>query len=157
MEREYKNSDVKLKESLENAFGDKVKVENTRPHRLFVTVNRDDALEVVKFLNEKHGLTYVSTITGLDAEEHYEVIYHFLLENTVLNLRAVVPKEENPWVDSIVQVIPGADLYEREIKDLLGIFPKGHPNPSRQTLPDDWPEDEYPLRKDWPAKERGIR
>ncbi|NLO89068.1 MAG: NADH-quinone oxidoreductase subunit C [Clostridia bacterium] len=157
MVREYKNIDAKLKESLENAFGDKVKVENPRPHRLNVTVSRDDALEVVKHLNEKHGLTYVSTITGVDAIEHYEVIYHFFLENTVINLKAIVPKEENPWVHSIYHIIPGADLYERENKDLLGIYPKGHPDPSRQTLPEDWPEGDYPLRKDWPAKERGIR
>jgi len=156
VEKEFKNIDVTLKEDLESAFGEKVKVENPRPHRLFVTINRDDLLDVVKYLHEKHGLIYISTITGMDAIEHFEVLYHFRLEGTVLTVRAVVPHDD-PWVSSIVEIIPGAFLYEREVNDLLGIFPKGHPNPVRQVLPEDWPEGEYPLRKDWPAKERGIR
>jgi len=156
MVREYKNIDALLKESLESEFGDKVQVENTRPHRLFVTINRDDVLDVVGHLSDKHGLIYISTITGRDAVEHFEVMYHFLLEGTVITVKAILPKD-SPEINSIVEIIPGAFLYEREVNDLLGIFPKGHPNPVRQVLPEDWPEGEYPLRKDWPAKERGIR
>jgi len=44
-------------------------------------------------------------------------------------------------------------LYERELLDLLGITPRGHPDPRRLVLPDDWPGG-YPLRKDWkPSQE----
>lgn len=157
MVREFKNIDAELKSDLETQFGSKVDAVNTRPHRLFVTINRDDVYEVVQYLHEKHGLTYVSTITGLDAVEHYEMMYHFLLEGTVVTVRAIVPTDD-PRIASITPIIPGAQLYERELQDLLGITSEGHPFPEgRQILPDDWPEGEYPLRKSWPAKERGVR
>lgn len=156
MEREYKNIDSKLVNDIESTFGDKVEIENPRGHRVFITLDREDLVEVVKYLKDNHGLLYISTITGYDAVEHLEVMYHFLLEGTVLTIKAIVPVED-PQVDSIVEVIPGAFLYEREVNDLLGVFPKGHPDPRRQVLSDDWPEGDYPHRKNWPAKERGIR
>lgn len=157
MEKEFKNIDAVLKEDLENEFGEKVEVVITRPHRVFVTINRDDILDVVKYLRENHGLIYISTITGLDAGgDHFEMLYHFLLQGTSFTIKAIVPYDD-PVVDSITPIIPGAMLYERETHDLLGIYPKGHPNLVPVVLPEDWPEGEYPLRKSWPPEERGIR
>jgi Ni,Fe-hydrogenase III component G len=31
----------------------------------------------------------------------------------------------------------------------MGVIPKGHPDLRRLLLHEDWPEDVYPLRKDW--------
>jgi Ni,Fe-hydrogenase III component G len=55
---------------------------------------------------------------------------------------------EKPEVPSLAQLIPGAIVYERELKDLFGIIPVGHPDLRRQAVPEDWPEGVYPLRKD---------
>jgi len=154
--REYTNIDAFLKEDLENQFGEKVDVVITRPHRVFVTINRDVILDVVRYLRDNHGLIYISTITGLDAGDHFEMLYHFQLQGTNFTIKAIIPYDD-PVIDSITPIIPGAILYERETHDLLGIYPKGHPNPTRQVLPEDWPEGEYPLRKSWPPDERGVR
>jgi Ni,Fe-hydrogenase III large subunit/Ni,Fe-hydrogenase III component G len=54
----------------------------------------------------------------------------------------------NPQVDSISGLVPAANWAEREMRDLVGIEPIGHPCPKRLVLPDSWPEGEYPLRKD---------
>lgn len=157
MAREYKNIDAELKSDLETQFGQKVEVVNTRPHRLMVTINRDDLTEIVQYLHEKHGLTYISTITGLDAVEHFEMLYHLLLDGTHVTVKAIIPADD-PRIASITPILPAAQLYEREFQDLLGIKSEGHPfGEGRQILPDDWPEGEYPLRKSWPAKERGVR
>jgi Ni,Fe-hydrogenase III large subunit/Ni,Fe-hydrogenase III component G len=57
---------------------------------------------------------------------------------------------DDPRVDSITGVVPGADWAEREFQDAVGVHPEGHPDPRRLLLPDDWPEGVYPLRRDFP-------
>jgi len=44
--------------------------------------------------------------------------------------------------------LPAAHWYEREVRDLLGVVPVGHPDPRRLVLHDDWPRGYHPLRKD---------
>jgi Ni,Fe-hydrogenase III large subunit/Ni,Fe-hydrogenase III component G len=58
--------------------------------------------------------------------------------------------EDDPRVESITEVVPGADWAEREFRDAVGVHPDGHPDPRRLILADDWPEGVYPLRRDFP-------
>ena len=51
---------------------------------------------------------------------------------------------------SIAAKYPAANWFEREVMDLFGLTPDGHPNPARVALHDDWPEGVWPLRKDFP-------
>jgi Ni,Fe-hydrogenase III component G len=55
-----------------------------------------------------------------------------------------------PVYHSVTPVIPGANWYEREAKDLLGLIPQGHPDPHRLVLHRDWPTGIHPLRKEFP-------
>jgi Ni,Fe-hydrogenase III large subunit/Ni,Fe-hydrogenase III component G len=50
---------------------------------------------------------------------------------------------------SVTPLVPAANWYEREVRDLLGVEPIGHPDPRSLVLHDDWPEDFHPLRKDF--------
>ncbi len=65
-----------------------------------------------------------------------------------IRVRVQVPGED-PRLDSIVRVHPGADVHEREAWDLFGIDFEGHPDLSRILLPDEWVG--HPLRKDSPV------
>jgi Ni,Fe-hydrogenase III large subunit/Ni,Fe-hydrogenase III component G len=54
---------------------------------------------------------------------------------------------------SVTPVVPAAHWYEREVKDMLGLDPVGHPDPRRLVLHPDWPRGQHPLRKDFdPAR-----
>ena len=113
----------------------------------WVGVPPGDIQAVMRHLMEKHAPAHLSTITGLDLGESVGIIYHYAVEGVALNVRAVVPKEEGR-IDTITPVAPAAILYEREVFDLLGIEFVGHPDPRRLILPEEWPEDDHPLRRD---------
>jgi Ni,Fe-hydrogenase III large subunit/Ni,Fe-hydrogenase III component G len=55
----------------------------------------------------------------------------------------------DPSFPSVTPLVPAAHWYEREVRDMFGLEPTGHPDPRRLVLHDDWPEDVHPLRKDF--------
>ena len=117
-----------------------------RLNAAYATTSREKLLGVLEKLHEK-GFVHLTTITAVDYQEKYEVIYHVRDQGLALNLKVPVPKDD-PKIPSVTRVLPGASLYEREVNDLMGIFPEGHPNPARLILDYDWPEGLHPLRKD---------
>jgi NADH:ubiquinone oxidoreductase subunit C len=89
-------------------------------------------------------------LTGLDDKENYSFIYHMAdLDGLMLNIETSIPKSGNLSIKTITDMYPAADLQEREVYDLLGVKIEGLKDGKRYPLPDDWPEGEYPLRKDW--------
>lgn len=58
-------------------------------------------------------------------------------------------KEPALTFPSITPYIPAAHWYEREIKDMFGLIPKGHPDLRRLIFHDSFPSNSFPLRKDW--------
>ncbi len=123
-------------------------VTNPAPRRIFVRVEAERLLDVIGWLNREQGFTHLSTISGLDLGQNFELLYHFANDYTCLTIRTEIPRD-NPVLPSICSIIPGAVLYERELQDMFGITVKDLPDPRPLLLPDDWPAGNYPLRKDW--------
>ncbi|MCX6552716.1 MAG: NADH-quinone oxidoreductase subunit C [Acidobacteria bacterium] len=57
---------------------------------------------------------------------------------------------DNPEVPSLAMQHYPASRFEREMRDLMGIVPAGHPDPRPLARHGFWPEDYFPLRKDAP-------
>lgn len=53
--------------------------------------------------------------------------------------------------------IPAAHWYEREIHDMFGLVPEGHPDLRSLVFHDSFPPGSHPLRKDWTIKESDLR
>ena len=90
------------------------------------------------------------------------VIYCFfeITENkTVDGFKVVFNPNGSLEYDSITHIIPAAAWYEREIKDMFGLVPKGHPDLRPLVLHETFPENFFPLRKNVKvnAKVRGER
>lgn len=128
------------------------KIRIQRDRRVYAEVPQDKLDEVLKFAAEKLGFIYLCTMTGLDEGASLSFIYHLTAQDgSMLNLKISVPKDK-PVIKTVTDRFKGAEIYEREVMDLLGAKVQGLPEGKRYPLPDDWPLDEYPLRKDWKKK-----
>ena len=131
-----------------------------RARRIWVEAPPADFDAVLGALVEKYEFGNLCTITGQDEGDSFSATYHLARpDGIVLNLKVKVPKTSPVW-HSICSKFPGCVNYEREIADLFEVKFEGLPPGPRYPLPDDWPEGQYPLRKDWngnvaPDKEGG--
>ena len=142
-------SDIAIVENLKRDLGDKVlELANPDVRRIFLRVAPRDLVPAVTLLRDKYDCAYLATISGVDKGETFELVYHFASPVVNINVRTELPRSE-PRVPSICAVIPGAILYERELQEMFGLTVEGIPDPRRLNLPDDWPEGQFPLRKDW--------
>jgi Ni,Fe-hydrogenase III component G len=141
------SNEEQIKENISNALPGKTDVSITRQRRVSVKVSRTDLKKLMKILAKELKAKHLSTITARDTGTELEILYHFFIQGVLVTVRTSCPRDD-PSVDSIVSIFPSAVLYEREINDILGITPKGHPDLRRLILPDDWNQG-YPLRKDW--------
>jgi NADH-quinone oxidoreductase subunit C len=92
-----------------------------------------------------------TAVDWFPSSPRFQVSYHILshAHKERIRLRVMLPAED-PAVETITSVWPGANYYEREVFDLFGIRFEGHPNLRRILMPDDW--NGYPLRKDYPVE-----
>jgi len=126
-------------------------VSTPKPRKAYVRINVGKLRDAVTYLKEKEGFYHLATITGLDLGEEIEIIYHLDRPGLLLSLKTRVPSNK-PVVPSITEIINGATLYEREVNDLLGVFPEGHPDPKRLMHTEEWPDGVHPLLKKWDIK-----
>lgn len=132
-------------------FVDKV----TGRDEVTVTVAREKLVAVCWFLKEPpFAFDFLVDICGVDnydAQPRFGV--HYLLysfkNRCLLRLRIGVP-EGGAAVASVTSVWKGADWYERECYDMLGIRFVGHPDLRRILMWEGYPF--YPLRKDFPLE-----
>ena len=84
------------------------------------------------------------------AGARFAVVYHLLSvsNNQRLRVRVKCDDEEEPVVDSVVDIWAGANWFEREAFDLFGVFFRNHPDLRR--ILTDYGFVGHPFRKDFP-------
>jgi membrane-bound hydrogenase subunit beta len=126
---------------------DKIRIQRIK--RVFLEVSKDNFKEVFDYIVDMLKFKQLISMTGMDEVNSMGIIYHLANEDgIVLNLKMNIDREK-PVIESIIKQFSSAEIYEREIADLLGITVEGLPSGIRYPLPEDWPEGQYPLRKDW--------
>jgi Ni,Fe-hydrogenase III component G len=107
-----------------------------------ITLDNLDA--ALSFLTEEGAR--LSTITGKDARDHLEVLYHFAIWGELHTVIVELPYEK-PDVPTITDHFIAALLYERELIGLLGINVLGIPDPRPLELPPKYTDPTPPLRR----------
>jgi NADH-quinone oxidoreductase subunit C len=99
------------------------------------TVARERLLELASFLQRDPDadLSLLVDVTGVDrgvdANPRFEV--HVQLRSPRLGYRAhIVTRctDEDPTVPSLTNLYPAAEALERELYEMFGIYPDGHPH-----------------------------
>ena len=76
---------------------------------------KEKRIELSKFKNEMKKLknARLITISALDSTGCYDLFYHFDI-NGVKTFKVIIP-EKKPVIETISDIFPSADFYEREI------------------------------------------
>jgi NADH-quinone oxidoreductase subunit C len=109
------------------------------------------------------GFDYLMDLTAVDylfyaggriqKEYRYELVIHFYSLKHNHRIRIKVPiDEKNLEVNTLSDLWPSANWYEREVWDMFGIHFKGHPNMKRILMYEEFKG--HALRKDYPFNKR---
>jgi NADH-quinone oxidoreductase subunit C/D len=124
--------------------------------------HREQVHGILAFLKERAPSPYkmLYDLTAIDERTRthrineptrdFTVVYHLFsfARNEYIRLKTALDQEALS-VDTITDLWPAANWYEREVWDMFGITFSGHPHLTRILMPPTW--EGYPLRKDHPA------
>jgi NADH-quinone oxidoreductase subunit C len=137
------------RETVSGALGEYGPAEQVRKNRIRVITSPQKILGAIKTAEQLLGCDHLVQISCTDDTESFGLTYHLTgPHRTVISLSIGVPRD-NPEVITVSDILPPAAIYERQIHDLFGIGFPGHPGLKKLMLNEDWPDGEYPLRKDW--------
>jgi NADH:ubiquinone oxidoreductase subunit C len=163
---ELKNQKISLSvsseilKSITDKFGNRIKIIYDIHNRSKIMVEPESLVETAIFLRDNFGFDHVESASGTDypKEDKIEINYHLgTYSNSdllpyVLVLSTKVDRED-PKSNSLINILPSVELFERETYEMLGVYFIGHPRNERFLLPEDW-ADIPPLRKDFRSKGR---
>ena len=91
----------------------------------------------------------LALVSGHDDGTQMRVVYLFTAGPPDRRVELHVPLDrEQPRVPTLAALSFPASRFERELADLFGIVPVGHPQPRRLVLHQHWPESWHPMRRD---------
>ena len=158
---EMSEKEKNLAETLMERYGAAVQsVQKTSDMQTF-QVTQERLKEVLRFLKTESVPRFrrLEDLTAIDESARrknrsypdYSLVYSLLSFEPGCRLRLKVPLfGDHPATESITDIWPSANWYEREVFDLFGIHFEGHNNLRRILLPHDW--EGHPLRKSFSGR-----
>jgi len=150
-----------LKRRVQAALGERASRFREQHRQLTLDLAAADLVSAATIVRDAPELrfTLLIDLLGLDYSgwqnvgregPRFAVVYNLLSieHNCRLRLSVAAPDDEFPVLDSVVDVWPAANWYEREAFDLYGIIFQGHPDLRR--ILTDYGFIGYPFRKDFP-------
>ena len=122
--------------------------------RVYITVDKNDIPAICRYMYEDLG-GRLAIATGLDSRSGIEILYHFMYpqDHQMITVKTIV-KKSSMEIESIATFFASANWIEREMHDILGLNFTNHPDPRRILMADDWPEGDYPFRRDFKERQQ---
>jgi len=141
---------------LRSALVEKLKSQAVNIHvrcgnELYFQVDRSDLPDLAEFLRADFRAELMLMVANDRHADKGAIELHYLFandrENWFVHATADLPPDD-PTIPSLATFTYPASRFEREIKDLFGIEPIGHPDQRPLVRHAFWPEEYFPLCKD---------
>jgi membrane-bound hydrogenase subunit beta len=125
---------------------------------IWMKIDKTIFKDLIKYICEIQ-FPHLAIISGNDLGKTIELIYHLSLnygnrlKQINLNISVELPKSK-PEIETICDWIPGSLITEREKIEMFGIKIIGIPDDRRCFVPEDFPKDVYPWRRDEKGPEK---
>jgi NADH-quinone oxidoreductase subunit C len=123
-----------------------------------LVVQKDAIVEVLQYLHDDFAFELLTDLCGVDRytnHPRFEVVYHLYSIKRNERLRVKASLGEGESISTVESIWKGANWYEREAFDMLGIVFENHSNLKRILMWDEF--DGYPLRKDFPTEGKDFK
>ncbi|MCK4713617.1 MAG: NADH-quinone oxidoreductase subunit C [Marinosulfonomonas sp.] len=125
----------------------------------FITVERAQLRALLLHLRDVEGYTHLVLLTAVDWIEDGQLQLTYLLNNRALaqdvGLRVLLPRD-GTVMDSIHDIWPTAETYQRELREMFGIDFPGSPRVNDNFALEGWVEIP-PYRRDFDTLEYSMR
>lgn len=142
-----------LKSYIADKYGSMMTLLDSGRYEPMFEIKAGQLLEVARAMRDDENLKFdhLCNLGGTDTRENFEIVYSIasVEKKHRLDFKIIMPYE-NAEVESVQEIWPAANWYEREMWELFGIDVKNHGNLKRFLLPDDWDQGN-PMRKNWDA------
>jgi Ni,Fe-hydrogenase III large subunit/Ni,Fe-hydrogenase III component G len=128
-----------------------------RGNELHFQISRGDALKLAQMLHTDFNAELRLMVANDRRADKGVFEIHYLFINDQENWYAHATKDlshDDPTIDSMATFYYPASRFEREIHDLFGIEAIDHPDTRQLVRHSYWPEDYFPLRKDFVQPEK---
>jgi len=144
---------TELGEHIAAALDEDVKSVSVAVGELTVEIHRDRVVKVMRFLRDDPvcRFTTLIDICGVDwpgRADRFDVVYHLLSMHHNQRVRVILNTDEDTPVESVTDLWPAANWFEREAFDMYGVLFDNHPDLRR--ILTDYGFHGFPLRKDFP-------
>lgn len=138
---------------LADALDEDVREHEIAHGELTLVIHRDRVSKVLRFLRDDPACRFTSLIDICAVDwparaDRFDVVYHLLSMHNNMRIRVMLSVAEDTPVDSVVEIFPAANWFEREAFDMYGVIFDGHPDLRR--ILTDYGFEGFPLRKDFP-------
>jgi membrane-bound hydrogenase subunit beta len=123
--------------------------EQVRTNRIRIKTVPEKIHDAITTSQAMLGFERLITISAVDNGDRFELLYHLIGPHRIIISLSIDLPRENPVTATVSDLLSPAGIYERQIHDLFGITFAGHPGLKKILLNEDWPDNEFPLRKDW--------
>ena len=141
------NTDEIIKATQEKFSSDIIDVFKKTENRAIVTIKPGALLRVAEYFFKDIPLRFIIA-TANHTKKGYEILYHFSKDEIglIINIQVVL-SQDKPEIDSLANMIAGANWIEREMHELFGIVFTNHPEPEKLISEGNWAEGVYPYRR----------